>query len=59
MNTSITELTEKVASQAAQIPSMYGRVDFSITPERFAVAARRPDRACSGVCAAAPGTARQ
>jgi ER-bound oxygenase mpaB/B'/Rubber oxygenase, catalytic domain len=37
MNTSITELTEKIANQAAQIPSMYGRVDFSITPERFTV----------------------
>jgi hypothetical protein len=35
MNTSITELREKIASQATQIPSMYGRVDFSITPERF------------------------
>jgi hypothetical protein len=37
MNTSITELTATVAKQAAQIPSMYGGVDFSITPERFAV----------------------
>src|ERR1700734_4188104 len=37
MNTSITELTGKIQAQAAQIPSMYGRVDFSITPERFAV----------------------
>ena len=55
MNTSIAELTGKVASQAAQIPSIYGRVDFSITPERFTVepdaqtdlapefAARRPE----------------
>jgi hypothetical protein len=32
---SIAELTEKVASQAALIPAIYGRVDFSITPERF------------------------
>lgn len=38
MNTSIAELTEQVAAQAALIPSMYGRVDFSITPERFATA---------------------
>jgi hypothetical protein len=37
MNTSITELSEKVAAQAAQIPSIYGRVDFSITPERYTV----------------------
>jgi len=55
MRISITELAAKVASQAAQIPSMYGRVDFSITPERFATepdaqtdldpkfAARRPE----------------
>jgi hypothetical protein len=35
MNTSITEPSETTASQATQIPSMYGRVDFSITPERF------------------------
>src|ERR1700684_1783415 len=39
MNTSITELTAAVAEQAAQSPAMYGRVDFSITPERFTVAA--------------------
>jgi hypothetical protein len=38
MNTSITKLTAAVASQATQIPSMYGRVDFSIAPERFTVA---------------------
>jgi hypothetical protein len=38
MNTSITELTATDANQAVQIPSMYGRVDFSITPERFTVA---------------------
>jgi hypothetical protein len=37
MNTSIPGLTEKVSAQAEQIPSMYGRVDFSITPERFTV----------------------
>lgn len=35
MNMSIAELTQKVSAQAARIPSMYGRVDFSITPERF------------------------
>jgi hypothetical protein len=52
---SIAELAEKVASQAALIPATYGRVDFSITPERFAAepgaetelepefAARRPE----------------
>ena len=38
MNTSIAELTDADASQAALISSMYGRVDFSITPERFTVA---------------------
>ena len=36
MSTSITELNDKIAVQAAQIPSIYGRVDFSVTPERFA-----------------------
>src|SRR5580658_2303072 len=35
MSTSIAELNKSVASQVAQIPAMYGRVDFSITPERF------------------------
>lgn len=35
MNTPIAELSKKVAAQAAAIPSMYGSVDFSITPERF------------------------
>jgi hypothetical protein len=35
MNTSIAELKESVARQAAEIPATYGRVDFSITPERF------------------------
>jgi hypothetical protein len=38
MDTLITELTAAVGSQASQIPSMYGRVDFSLTPERFTVA---------------------
>jgi hypothetical protein len=37
MNDSITELTKKITAQAAEIPPMYGRVDFSITPERFTV----------------------
>src|ERR1700735_2245906 len=36
MNTSITNLSAMLAAEAAQIPSMYGRVDFSVTPERFA-----------------------
>ncbi len=51
----ITELTALEAAQAVQLPAMYGRVDFSITPERFAMepndetelapeyAARRPE----------------
>jgi hypothetical protein len=34
MNTST--LTEQTTAQATEIPSMYGRADFSITPERFA-----------------------
>ena len=38
MNAPIPELAEAVAAQAAQIPGMYGRVDFSCTPERFTVA---------------------
>src|SRR5580704_10944459 len=33
-----TPMTEGDAAQAVQIPSMYGRVDFSTTPERFTVA---------------------
>src|ERR1700684_991340 len=37
MHTSITKLTAMLATEAAQIPSMYGRVDFSLTPERFTV----------------------
>src|ERR1700722_1797857 len=36
MNT-IAELTDMIATQATEIPSVYGRVDFSITPERFTV----------------------
>jgi hypothetical protein len=36
MRISIAELVAKAKSQAVQIPSLYGRVDFSITPERFA-----------------------
>jgi hypothetical protein len=35
MNASITELTQRVTRQASEIPAMYGRVDFSLTPERF------------------------
>jgi hypothetical protein len=35
MSTSIPELNDKIAAQAAQVPSIYGRVDFSVTPERF------------------------
>jgi hypothetical protein len=35
MHTSITKLSAMLATEGAQIPSMYGRVDFSITPERF------------------------
>jgi hypothetical protein len=30
-----TALTEKIATQITQIPAVYGRVNFSITPERF------------------------
>jgi len=37
MNTPVADLIQKVSAQAEQIPSMYGRVDFSITPERFTV----------------------
>jgi hypothetical protein len=36
MNT-IAELSDMIATQATEIPSVYGRVDFSITPERFTV----------------------
>src|SRR6204780_4594586 len=37
MNNCTTELAALLATEAAQIPSMYGRMDFSITPERFTV----------------------
>ena len=37
MNTSTTNLSAMLATEAAQIPSMYGHMDFSITPERFTV----------------------
>jgi hypothetical protein len=55
MDISTMKLIEKIATQATQIPSMYGHVDFSMTPERFTVepgaqtdlepefAARRPE----------------
>jgi ER-bound oxygenase mpaB/B'/Rubber oxygenase, catalytic domain len=36
MNISIAERDAMIAAQAGQVPSIYGRVDFSITPERFA-----------------------
>ena len=36
MKAPIAELNRLIASQADLLPSMYGRVDFSITPERFA-----------------------
>jgi hypothetical protein len=35
MSASITELIQKVSYQASEVPAMYGRVDFSVTPERF------------------------
>src|ERR1700728_1898576 len=35
MNSPTTELSAMLATEAAQIPSMYGRLDFSVTPERF------------------------
>jgi hypothetical protein len=35
MNTSATELPASVVAQAAEIPAMYGRVDFTVTPKRF------------------------
>jgi hypothetical protein len=38
MSTSSTDLTKIVVEQAAQIPSIYGGMDFSDTPERFTVA---------------------
>src|ERR1700691_2123334 len=37
MNNPTTELPALLATEAAQIPSMYGRMDFSIAPERFTV----------------------
>ena len=37
MNNPTTQLPALLATEAARIPSMYGRVDFSITPERFTV----------------------
>jgi len=37
MNISIAERDAMIAAQAQQVPPIYGRVDFSITPERFAV----------------------
>src|SRR5271170_6063539 len=36
MNIPMAELNAKIAAQALTIPSIYGRVDFSIVPERFA-----------------------
>jgi ER-bound oxygenase mpaB/B'/Rubber oxygenase, catalytic domain len=38
MNTPMPQLAAKVAAQAAEIPAMYGHVDFAMTPERFTVA---------------------
>ncbi|MGB7435363.1 MAG: hypothetical protein WBW49_08070, partial [Candidatus Acidiferrum sp.] len=35
METPIAELSGTVSAQAEQIPSIYGQVDFSFTPERF------------------------
>ena len=37
MNASIAELTAKTAAQSTQAPSIYGRIDFASTPERFTV----------------------
>jgi hypothetical protein len=36
MHTSSTEFSEKITAQAREIPTMYGQLDLSITPERFA-----------------------
>ena len=36
MSISIAELNQQIAAQAVQVPAIYGRVDFSIKPERFA-----------------------
>jgi hypothetical protein len=38
MNSPIAKSTAADADQATQLPAMYGRVDFSITPQRFAAA---------------------
>jgi hypothetical protein len=35
MPASIAELREKVAAQRDRVPAMYGKVDFTTTPERF------------------------
>lgn len=35
MNPATTEIAANVVAQANEIPAMYGRVDFSLTPERF------------------------
>jgi hypothetical protein len=35
MIASITKLTQESSRQASEIPTMYGHVDFSLTPERF------------------------
>jgi hypothetical protein len=59
MNTSVAELSEKIAIQAARIASMYGGVDLSITPERFTVTRDDQDGSCPGAFGAATGTARQ
>lgn len=37
MTSAFAELEGKIAAQAAQIPAMYGGIDFSVTPERFTV----------------------
>ena len=37
MTAPIADLNASVTSQAAQIPAMYGGVDFSVIPERFTV----------------------
>jgi hypothetical protein len=37
VTTPIADVNASVARQAAQIPAMYARVDFSVTPERFTV----------------------
>jgi ER-bound oxygenase mpaB/B'/Rubber oxygenase, catalytic domain len=37
MTAPIADLNASITRQAAQIPAMYGRVDFSVMPERFTV----------------------